>query len=44
MNTTAFDQIKNDPRSTIEKLSSFKREANYDGPLFARSPSASSSP
>lgn len=34
MNTTAFDQIKNDPRSTIEKLSSFKREANYDGQLF----------
>lgn len=34
MNNTAFNDIKNDPRSTTEKLSSFKREANYDGPLF----------
>ena len=31
---TAFDDIKNDPRSAVEELSSFKREANYDGPLF----------
>lgn len=34
INTTTFDQIKNNPRSTIKKPSSFKREANYDGPLF----------
>ena len=32
MNTTTFDQIKNNPHSTIEKLSSFKHEANYDDP------------
>lgn len=34
MNTTAFDQIKNDPRSTIEKLSSFKRECDENGTMF----------
>ena len=31
---TAFDDIKNDPRSTTEELSSFKRECDENDTMF----------